>query len=154
RLRFRQGGARTSRHAGARRTVSARLFVGQAGGLSGQSDRLAPCPTRITYQATSPRAGVVELRTNLDPICHIFPVRGGIPFVWRETMDISTLIARTSVQPRPYQQRIVAKAFDHFHNHGLRSVLIDSPTGSGKTVMGLLIARALQEAMGVRIGWV
>jgi superfamily II DNA or RNA helicase len=69
-------------------------------------------------------------------------------------MDIQSLIASTSVQPRPYQQRIVAKAFDLFTNKNLRSILIDSPTGSGKTVMGLLIARALQDALGLRIGWV
>jgi superfamily II DNA or RNA helicase len=69
-------------------------------------------------------------------------------------MDIQALIASTAVQPRPYQQRIVSKAFDLFANKGLRSILIDSPTGSGKTVMGLLIGRALQDALGVRIGWV
>jgi superfamily II DNA or RNA helicase len=69
-------------------------------------------------------------------------------------MDIQSLIASTAVQPRAYQQRIVAKAFDLFANRALRSILIDSPTGSGKTVMGLLIGRALQEALGVRVGWV
>lgn len=69
-------------------------------------------------------------------------------------MNIQTLIESTAVQPRPYQQRIVAKAFDLFVNKALRSVLIDSPTGSGKTVMGLLIGRALQDALGLRIGWV
>ena len=67
-------------------------------------------------------------------------------------MDIETLIASTAVQPRPYQQRIVAKAVDLFADKGLRSILIDSPTGSGKTVMGLLIARALQERLGIRAG--
>ncbi len=69
-------------------------------------------------------------------------------------MDINTLIAQTNVQPRAYQQRIVGKAVDLFCDKGLRSILIDSPTGSGKTVMGLLIARALQERLGVRVGWV
>jgi superfamily II DNA or RNA helicase len=69
-------------------------------------------------------------------------------------MDVSTLIAQTEVQPRPYQQRIVSKAVDLFCDKGLRSILIDSPTGSGKTVMGLLIARALQDRLGVRVGWV
>jgi superfamily II DNA or RNA helicase len=69
-------------------------------------------------------------------------------------MDLCELINRTAVQPRPYQQRIVGKAVDLFAVHGLRSILIDSPTGSGKTVMALLIARAMQEKLGVRIGWV
>jgi superfamily II DNA or RNA helicase len=58
------------------------------------------------------------------------------------------------VEPRPYQERIVARAVDCFCTRGLRSVLIDSPTGSGKTVMALLIARALQDRLGVRVGWV
>jgi superfamily II DNA or RNA helicase len=69
-------------------------------------------------------------------------------------MDINALIARTSVQPRPYQQRIVGKVVDLFTTKGLRSVLLESPTGSGKTVMGLLAARALQEQLGLKVGWV
>jgi hypothetical protein len=69
-------------------------------------------------------------------------------------MEVEALIARAAVQARPYQQRVVARAADLFTTHGLRSVLIDSPTGSGKTIMGLLTARALQERLGVRVGWV
>ena len=69
-------------------------------------------------------------------------------------MDLTALLATTQVQPRPYQQRIVGKAVDFFCDKGLRSILIDSPTGSGKTVMGLLIARAMQERLGIRVGWV
>jgi superfamily II DNA or RNA helicase len=69
-------------------------------------------------------------------------------------MDIDLLIARTAVQPRPYQARIVRRAVELFTSGQVRSVLIDSPTGSGKTVMALLIARALQEALGVGVGWV
>lgn len=69
-------------------------------------------------------------------------------------MDQNTLLAGMDVQPRPYQQRIVAKAVDLFADKQLRSILIDSPTGSGKTIMGLLIARALQDRLGVRAGWV
>src|SRR5690349_222007 len=69
-------------------------------------------------------------------------------------MDIDALIGRTAAQARPYQKRIVEKALHYFTHSGARSVLIESPTGSGKTVMGLLAARALQEALGVRVGWV
>jgi len=65
--------------------------------------------------------------------------------------DVLTLPA---VEPRPYQQRIIRKAVDLFCHKGLRSLLIDSPTGSGKTVMALLIARALQHRLGLRVGWV
>jgi superfamily II DNA or RNA helicase len=60
----------------------------------------------------------------------------------------------TDLEPRPYQQRIVTRAVEAFCERGLRSVLIDSPTGSGKTVMGLLIARALQDRLQLRVGWV
>ena len=69
-------------------------------------------------------------------------------------MDIEGMIGRMDVQTRSYQLRIVSKAVDLFQNKGLRSILIDSPTGSGKTVMGLLIARVLQESLGLRVGWV
>jgi superfamily II DNA or RNA helicase len=69
-------------------------------------------------------------------------------------MDLSTILTSMDVQPRPYQQRIVGKAVDLFTNRQLRSVLIDSPTGSGKTIMGLLIARVLQDRLGLRVGWV
>jgi superfamily II DNA or RNA helicase len=69
-------------------------------------------------------------------------------------MDLDKLINTTNVQPRPYQRRIVGKAVDLFANHALRSILIESPTGSGKTVMGLLTARALQDLLGIKVGWV
>lgn len=68
-------------------------------------------------------------------------------------MDLNALLATTNVQPRPYQQRIVTKAVEHFLIKDLRSILLESPTGSGKTVMGLLIARAMQEERGLKVGW-
>ena len=67
---------------------------------------------------------------------------------------VEQLIAGTAVEPRPYQARIVAKALDLFLGKQLRSVLVESPTGSGKTVMGLLIAAGLQKALGLKVGWV
>jgi superfamily II DNA or RNA helicase len=67
---------------------------------------------------------------------------------------LDELIRRTRVEPRPYQARIVGRTVGAFTDKGLRSVLIESPTGSGKTVMGLLIAKALQERFGLRVGWV
>ena len=60
----------------------------------------------------------------------------------------------SAVEPRPYQQRIVCRALDNYLAKGLRSQLIESPTGSGKTVMGLLVAKGLQDALGVKVGWV
>src|SRR6516162_300951 len=62
--------------------------------------------------------------------------------------------SRPTIETRPYQQRIVARAVEWFCDKGMRSVLIDSPTGSGKTIMGLLIARTMQDRLGLRIGWV
>jgi superfamily II DNA or RNA helicase len=77
---------------------------------------------------------------------------------------VEAILARTRVEPRPYQARIVRKTLDMFLGSlrngagevepAARSVMIESPTGSGKTVVGLLVARALQELAGVRVGWV
>jgi superfamily II DNA or RNA helicase len=69
-------------------------------------------------------------------------------------MDINHFIAPTGVEPRPYQHRIITRAVELFLHKKLRSVLVESPTGSGKTVMGLLIARCLQKSVGLRVGWV
>ena len=76
---------------------------------------------------------------------------------------LASLLPRTAVQPRPYQLRIVRDAVAHLAGRHVdaaggaspaaRSVLIESPTGSGKTVMGLLVAKLLQEEFGVRVGW-
>lgn len=73
-------------------------------------------------------------------------------------------LAGLDVEARDYQQRIVAKACrmfagEHVDRAGgrekpARSVLIESPTGSGKTVVALAIARYLQAARGYRVGWV
>lgn len=79
-------------------------------------------------------------------------------------MELSELVPRTSVEPRPYQSRIVSDALAMYEGRfqngagetelAARSVMIESPTGSGKTVMGLLIARLLQERHGLAVGWV
>lgn len=77
---------------------------------------------------------------------------------------LEELSATTEIEPREYQQRIVGKAIHMFRGlHVNRretldpianSVMIESPTGSGKTVMGLLIAKFFQEQEGLSIGWV
>jgi superfamily II DNA or RNA helicase len=81
-----------------------------------------------------------------------------------DTSAIEVILGQTRVDPRPYQTRIVRKTLGMFlgtHCNGAgevepaaRSVMIESPTGSGKTVIGLLVARALQELADVRVGWV
>jgi superfamily II DNA or RNA helicase len=63
-------------------------------------------------------------------------------------------MARTNAETRPYQQRIITKAIDYFCNSGHKSVLIESPTGSGKSFMALVIVKLLQERLGLRAGWV
>lgn len=76
----------------------------------------------------------------------------------------SLLTAGLDIELRPYQLRIVTKAVRMFsgtyeNRHGetepaAASIMIESPTGSGKTVMGLTIARYLQQTYGYSIGWV
>ena len=61
---------------------------------------------------------------------------------------------------RPYQQRIISQALatllvdDAIDTQQSRSVLIESPTGSGKTFMGLVISKLMQLRAGARVGWV
>ena len=70
-----------------------------------------------------------------------------------------------NIDPRPYQQRIVSKVvamlLGKYRNgsgeleQALRSVLIESPTGSGKTCMGLWVAKTLQQYIpDLVVGWV
>ncbi len=78
---------------------------------------------------------------------------------------IDRVISGTKVEPRPYQRRIVEKTVDMFGGRYIRldgatepaakSVMIESPTGSGKTVMGLLACKVLQEEYpGLVVCWV
>lgn len=77
---------------------------------------------------------------------------------------LAALSDAIGVEPRPYQTRIIDKVVSMFlgtHKNGAgdvepsaRSVMIESPTGSGKTILGLLVAKVLQQQIGVRIGWV
>ena len=58
-------------------------------------------------------------------------------------------------EERPYQTEAVARVLEEFGS-GRESVLLESPVGSGKTVMGLLIIKQLQEQAGgkLRVNWV
>ncbi len=68
------------------------------------------------------------------------------------------------VESHVYQQRICRKALDYFAGSftdpsgaskpPAHSVMVESPTGSGKTIMGLEIARQMQRRYGYSIGWV
>ena len=79
--------------------------------------------------------------------------------------DFDKVVAGTKLEPRPYQKRIVQQAVDmyrgrHVNRNGhteraAASILIESPTGSGKTSMGLMTARGLQEEVpDLEVAWV
>lgn len=62
-----------------------------------------------------------------------------------------------TMEQREYQQRIIMKTLNGFlgeQNKAVKSILIESATGSGKTTIALSVARLMQEIAGVRIGWV
>src|SRR3954453_9695600 len=69
----------------------------------------------------------------------------------------------TGLEARPYQQRIMSRAVSLFRGTALdregrpeaevSSVLVESPTGSGKTVVGLSVARWMQRNLGMTVGW-
>ena len=65
---------------------------------------------------------------------------------------------------RPYQREVASECLQHMQaeravglaaNGGRRSrsALIQSPTGSGKTLMGLVCAAVMQNELGLRVGW-
>jgi len=68
-------------------------------------------------------------------------------------MTLQELIANTGAQARDYQERLIAKTCGYYEA-GIKSVLVNSPTGSGKTIVGLLAARHLQLQHDCGIGWV
>jgi hypothetical protein len=70
------------------------------------------------------------------------------------TFDVQALLNKSLAEPRPYQQRIITKVVTGFAEEGLRSIMIDSPTGSGKSIMALLACKAMQELYGASVGWV
>lgn len=59
-----------------------------------------------------------------------------------------------TVELRDYQDRIVTRLLKHYEEDQLTSFMITSPTGSGKTVMGLHLAKTLHERFGWRTNWV
>jgi superfamily II DNA or RNA helicase len=77
--------------------------------------------------------------------------------------DLSSDLMPPGLEPRPYQARVVRWVLDLFAGRAVdregrperavTSVLVESPTGSGKTVMGLAVARQLQKREGMTVGW-
>lgn len=69
-------------------------------------------------------------------------------------IQISDVIRGCGIEARDYQTRVTSLALTHFAD-GSNSVMIESPTGSGKTVMGHLVAKCLQQMYpDLVIGWV
>lgn len=67
-------------------------------------------------------------------------------------------IMPAGLEARPYQARIVSKTIDHLTGgpgaaYEVPSVIIESPTGSGKTVMGMAIAAEMQRRSDMSVGW-
>ena len=48
------------------------------------------------------------------------------------------------IEERPYQRDCVEAVMEHFRD-GTKAVLLESPVGSGKTIMGLMIVAQLQK---------
>jgi superfamily II DNA or RNA helicase len=65
---------------------------------------------------------------------------------------IRRIIASVGIQERDYQTVACEKTLDHLLGGGI-SALIESPTGSGKTIMALVVAAHLQRTLGISVGW-
>lgn len=78
---------------------------------------------------------------------------------------VASVVAKSKAESRPYQRRVVKKTVDLFQGRyrkgdgslqiASRSVLIESPTGSGKTTMALFSLKTLQQEIPeLVVGWV
>lgn len=67
---------------------------------------------------------------------------------------LQEIISQSKVEPRDYQASIIEKTYSGFVNDSLKSIMIELPTGAGKTVIGLVTCKLLQENLGLKIGWV
>ena len=66
--------------------------------------------------------------------------------------DILTRDPKMSI--RNYQLETIAECVEKFTKENYRAILIESPTGSGKTVMGMVTAIMTARALGAtKIGW-
>ena len=69
-------------------------------------------------------------------------------------MVIGNLFKVCNVEPRPYQERLTSLTIKNLIEKNAKSVLIESPVGSGKTIMGLIIAKYLEDEHNDKVGWV
>lgn len=57
------------------------------------------------------------------------------------------------IEQREYQERIIGKTYKAFLEEGFRSVMIESPTGSGKSIMALTALKRMQETQKLTFAW-
>ena len=78
--------------------------------------------------------------------------RGNVAF---ESESIDSMLPNLRVELRPYQQTLIRQAIPILASNVVanRSLLIECPTGGGKTLIGLWLASFLQNHMGFRVGW-
>jgi len=85
-----------------------------------------------------------------------------VPHAVPHAHTVDRLAAAVRIEPRDYQKRVVGRAIEMLSGPHVdrkvelpaaRSVMVESPTGSGKTVMGLLLAKWAQETLGMRVVW-
>ena len=67
---------------------------------------------------------------------------------------LQAILDSTAAEARPYQKRVITKAYNAFAKTHVKSCMIESPTASGKTIMAMLLARWLQEEFNIGVGWV
>lgn len=99
-----------------------------------------------------------------EEICLQGEATGEVAVQSEEALEPASGRSRGGFEVRDYQQRIVDKTLAMYlgqHRDGsgrlqakVNSILVESPTGSGKTVMGMMIAQRMLQHGGVRIGWV
>jgi len=64
---------------------------------------------------------------------------------------VKATVKGSKAQLRDYQTRICSKVLGYY-SEGVKSVLVEAPTGSGKTVMAMIIAKAVQVEKGCKVG--
>lgn len=58
---------------------------------------------------------------------------------------LDKLIANSRIEPRDYQRRIITKSLYGFYSKGFKSIAVESPCGSGKTICALAIMKIIQD---------
>ena len=62
------------------------------------------------------------------------------------------LVNGSTAEKREYQIRLIDKTIG-LMDQGIKTIMINSPTGSGKTAMGLAIAKIIQDKYNVGVAW-